>query len=81
MTDIKALGQTAKASTSQLSLLSTKTKNQILNQMAEALEANTEKIIDLDKKRRGNLEVISREEGLTNEKGERILTIENDCSQ
>lgn len=45
MTDIKTLGQTAKASASQLSLLSTKTKNQILNQMAEALEANTKKII------------------------------------
>lgn len=45
MTDIKTLGQTAKASTSQLGLLSTKTKNQILNQMAEALEANTQKII------------------------------------
>lgn len=45
MTDIQTLGQTAKASTSQLSLLSTKTKNQILNQMAEALEANTQKII------------------------------------
>ena len=41
MTDIKTLGQTAKASTHQLSLLSTKEKNQILNQMAEALEANT----------------------------------------
>lgn len=45
MTDIQTLGKTAKASTSQLSLLSTKTKNQILNQMAEALEANTQKII------------------------------------
>lgn len=45
MTDIQTLGQTAKASTSQLSLLSTKEKNQILNQMAEALEANTQKII------------------------------------
>lgn len=45
MTDIKTLGQTAKASTHQLSLLSTKEKNQILNQMAEALEANTQKII------------------------------------
>ena len=45
MTDIQTLGQTAKASTHQLSLLSTKTKNQILNQMAEALEANTQKII------------------------------------
>lgn len=45
MTDIKTLGQTAKASTHQLSLLSTKTKNQILNQMAAALEANTQKII------------------------------------
>ena len=45
MTDIQTLGQTAKASTSQLSLLSTKEKNQILNQMAEALEANTKKII------------------------------------
>ena len=30
MTDIKTLGQTAKASTHQLSFLSTKTKNQIL---------------------------------------------------
>ncbi|MCJ0537411.1 glutamate-5-semialdehyde dehydrogenase [Enterococcus cecorum] len=50
MTDIKTLGQTAKASTSQLSLLSTKTKNQILNQMAEALEANTEKIIAANQK-------------------------------
>lgn len=50
MTDIKTLGQTAKASTSQLSLLSTKTKNQILNQMAEALEANTQKIIAANKK-------------------------------
>ena len=45
MTDIQTLGQTAKASTHQLSLLSTKEKNQILNQMAEALEANTQKII------------------------------------
>lgn len=45
MTDIQTLGKTAKASTSQLGLLSTKTKNQILNQMAEALEANTQKII------------------------------------
>ncbi|MEQ3467963.1 glutamate-5-semialdehyde dehydrogenase [Enterococcus cecorum] len=45
MTDIQTLGQTAKASTSQLSLLSTKEKNQILNQMAEALEANIQKII------------------------------------
>lgn len=45
MTDIQTLGKIAKASTSQLSLLSTKTKNQILNQMAEALEANTQKII------------------------------------
>lgn len=50
MTDIQTLGQTAKASTSQLSLLSTKTKNQILNQMAEALEANTEKIIAANQK-------------------------------
>ena len=50
MTDIQTLGQTAKASTSQLSLLSTKTKNQILNQMAEALEANTEKIITANQK-------------------------------
>ena len=45
MTDIQTLGKTAKASTHQLSLLSTKEKNQILNQMAEALEANTKKII------------------------------------
>lgn len=45
MTDIQTLGQTAKASTHQLSLLSSKEKNQILNQMAEALEANTQKII------------------------------------
>ena len=50
MTDIKTLGQTAKASTHQLSLLSTKTKNQILNQMAEALEANTKKIIAANQK-------------------------------
>ena len=50
MTDIKTLGQAAKASTSQLSLLSTKTKNQILNQMAEALEANTKKIIAANQK-------------------------------
>ena len=50
MTDIKTLGQIAKASTSQLSLLSTKTKNQILNQMAEALEANTENIIAANQK-------------------------------
>ena len=50
MTDIKTLGQTAKASTHQLSLLSTKTKNQILNQMAEALEANTQKIIAANQK-------------------------------
>ena len=50
MTDIKTLGQTAKASTSQLSLLSTKEKNQILNQMAEALEANTQKIIAANQK-------------------------------
>ena len=50
MTDIQTLGQTSKASTSQLSLLSTKTKNQILNQMAEALEANTEKIIAANQK-------------------------------
>ena len=50
MTDIQTLGQTAKASTSQLSLLSTKTKNQILNQMAEALEANTQKIIAANQK-------------------------------
>ena len=50
MTDIKTLGQTAKASASQLSLLSTKTKNQILNQMAEALEANTKKIIAANQK-------------------------------
>ena len=50
MTDIQTLGQTAKASTSQLSLLSTKEKNQILNQMAEALEANTEKIIAANQK-------------------------------
>ena len=50
MTDIKTLGQTAKASTSQLSLLSTKTKNQILNQMAEALEANTKNIIAANQK-------------------------------
>lgn len=50
MTDIQTLGKTAKASTSQLSLLSTKTKNQILNQMAEALEANTQKIIAANQK-------------------------------
>ena len=50
MTDIKTLGQTAKACASQLSLLSTKTKNQILNQMAEALEANTKKIIAANQK-------------------------------
>ncbi|WP_248625178.1 glutamate-5-semialdehyde dehydrogenase [Enterococcus cecorum] len=50
MTDIQTLGKTAKASTSQLSLLSTKTKNQILNQMAEALEANTPKIIAANQK-------------------------------
>lgn len=50
MTDIQTLGQTAKASTSQLSLLSTKEKNQILNQMAEALEANTQKIIATNQK-------------------------------
>lgn len=50
MTDIKTLGKTAKASTSQLSLLSTKMKNQILNQMAEALEANTKKIIAANQK-------------------------------
>lgn len=50
MTDIKTLGQTAKASASQLSLLSTKTKNQILNQMAEALEANTNNIIAANQK-------------------------------
>ena len=50
MTDIKTLGKTAKASTSQLSLLSTKMKNQILNQMAEALEANTQKIIAANQK-------------------------------
>lgn len=50
MTDIQTLGKTAKASTSQLGLLSTKTKNQILNQMAEALEANTKKIIAANQK-------------------------------
>lgn len=50
MTDIKTLGQTAKESASQLSLLSTKTKNQILNQMAEALEANTKNIIAANQK-------------------------------
>lgn len=50
MTDIKTLGQTAKASTNQLSLLSTKEKNQILNQMAAALEANTKKIIAANQK-------------------------------
>ena len=50
MTDIQTLGKTAKASTSQLSLLSTKEKNQILNQMAEALEANTKKIIAANQK-------------------------------
>lgn len=50
MTDIKTLGQTAKASTHQLSLLSTKEKNQILNQMAAALEANTQKIIAANQK-------------------------------
>lgn len=50
MTDIQTLGKTAKASTSQLGLLSTKTKNQILNQMAEALEANTQKIIAANQK-------------------------------
>lgn len=50
MTDIQTLGQTAKASTSQLSLLSTKEKNQILTQMAEALEANTQKIIAANQK-------------------------------
>lgn len=50
MTDIQTLGQTAKASTHQLSLLSTKEKNQILNQMAEALEANTKKIIAANQK-------------------------------
>lgn len=50
MTDIQTLGKTAKASTHQLSLLSTKEKNQILNQMAEALEANTQKIIAANQK-------------------------------
>lgn len=50
MTDIQTLGKTAKASTSQLSLLSTKEKNQILNQMAEALETNTQKIIAANQK-------------------------------
>lgn len=50
MTDIQTLGQTAKASTHQLSLLSTKEKNQILNQMAAALEANTQKIIAANQK-------------------------------
>ncbi|CAI3253119.1 glutamate-5-semialdehyde dehydrogenase [Enterococcus cecorum] len=50
MTDIQTLGKTAKASTSQLSLLSTKEKNQILNQMAEALKANTQKIIAANQK-------------------------------
>ncbi|CAI3407890.1 glutamate-5-semialdehyde dehydrogenase [Enterococcus cecorum] len=50
MTEIQTLGKTAKASTSQLSLLSTKEKNQILNQMAEALEANTQKIIATNQK-------------------------------
>ncbi|MEO5301231.1 glutamate-5-semialdehyde dehydrogenase [Enterococcus cecorum] len=50
MTDIQTLGKTDKASTSQLSLLSTKEKNQILNQMAEALEANTQKIIAANQK-------------------------------
>lgn len=50
MTDIQTLGKTAKASTSQLGLLSTKTKNQILNQMAEELEANTQKIIAANQK-------------------------------
>lgn len=50
MTDIQTLGQTAKASTHQLSLLSTKEKNQILNQMAEALEANTKNIITANQK-------------------------------
>ena len=50
MTEIQTLGKTAKASTSQLSLLSTKEKNQILNQMAEALEANTQKIIAANQK-------------------------------
>lgn len=50
MTDIQTLGKTAKASTSQLGLLSTKEKNQILNQMAEALEANTQKIIAANQK-------------------------------
>lgn len=50
MTDIQTLGQTAKASTHQLSLLSTKEKNQILNQMAAALKANTKKIIAANQK-------------------------------
>lgn len=45
MFDLNQLGQQAKASAHQLSLLDTATKNELLNKMADALEANQAKII------------------------------------
>lgn len=45
MTDIRILGQQAKASCQQLALLSTQEKNQVLLKMAEALKVNTDKIL------------------------------------
>ncbi|KAF1304045.1 glutamate-5-semialdehyde dehydrogenase [Enterococcus saccharolyticus] len=46
MTDLQQLGQQAKASAYQLGLLDTLTKNQLLEKMATALEANTPVILE-----------------------------------
>src|SRR5699024_5385669 len=45
MTDLQILGQQAKTAASQMALLNTKTKNQLLEKMAETLELHTEDIL------------------------------------
>lgn len=45
MTDLQLLGKQAKTAASQLALLNTKTKNQLLEKMAETLEKHTEDLL------------------------------------
>ncbi|MDN6113208.1 MAG: gamma-glutamyl-phosphate reductase, partial [Tetragenococcus halophilus] len=50
MTDLQTLGQQAKEAATELALLNTKEKNQLLENMACAIENNTEEILQANQK-------------------------------
>ncbi|MDN6143611.1 MAG: gamma-glutamyl-phosphate reductase, partial [Tetragenococcus halophilus] len=50
LTDLQTLGQQAKEAATELALLNTKEKNQLLENMACAIENNTEEILQANQK-------------------------------